>query len=302
MKNLFFSKESIGETSFNFLNIVGMVIVSFLTLYPFWYALILSFNDGFDALKAPIFFWPRVFTFENYSFIVSTPRIQLAFFNTVTRTTLGTLMHLAFTGVVAYGLSKRRIAGRKIYMLFFAITMYFNGGLIPTYLLIKNLGLLDNYLVYLIPMMWNFFHGILFMAFYETIPDALEDSAHIDGAGNLRIFIQIIVPVSAPIFATVAVFTGVAHWNAWFDTIIYTSSPRLITLQSIMSRMIAEIASMKEMSEMMESGGSFAGSLNVTPVTVRAATLIVTTFPIIVIYPFLQKYFVKGIMIGAVKG
>jgi putative aldouronate transport system permease protein len=294
-------KKLDGNAIFEIINSTIMLIIMFTTLYPFWYCIILSFNDGIDTLRGPLYFWPRLFTTTNYVFILNSSRIQIAFMNSVLRTVFGTLLHLLFTGIVAYGLSKKHLVGRRAAMLFFIFTMYFSGGLIPVYLLIKGLGLIDKFIVYIIPGMWSVYNAILFMSYYESIPVSLEESAVIDGASKFQIFGKIIIPTSLPIFATVAVFVGVSQWNSWFDTVIYTSSDRLITLQSIMSKMIEEAEALQELNKEMASSGSVTQIETIKPITVRAATLVVTTFPIAVVYPFLQKYFVKGIMIGSIK-
>ncbi len=291
-----------GEKIFNIINVILMLIVGFVTLYPFWYCVVLSFNDGVDAMTAPIFWWPRKWTFENYQFILSNSRTISAFFVSVLRTVIGVVVHVLFTGIVAYGLSKRWLMGRRFYMIIFVITMYFGGGLIPYYLLIRDLGLIDNFLVYIIPLMFSFYDAILIMSYYDSIPVALEEAARIDGAGHFRIFIRIIFPASMPIFATIALFHGVAQWNSWFDTVIYTKSDKLMTLQAIMMKMIKSAEALQEMNEQLAASGAADGFVTIKPVTVRVATMVFTTLPITLVYPFLQKYFVKGIMIGSVKG
>ena len=288
---------------FDYINIIFMLFVAFATLYPFYYCFVISFNDGIDALIPGIYFWPRKFTLENYRFVFSTKLLLTAFRNSVLRTVIGTILHVIITSAAAYALSKRDLFGRKAYMILFIITMYFSGGLIPTYLVFKKIGLTDNFLVYLLPLAWSYFNALLFMAYYDSIPDSLEESALIDGANQIYIFIRIIFPVSMPIIATIALFIGVNQWNSWMDTMIYTSNPQLETLQNLLIKIIKEAEYMiKIMQEAMQKGGGGSvGSMPVTPFTIRVATMIVTTFPIVIAYPFLQKYFIKGIMLGAVK-
>ncbi|MBE6884642.1 MAG: carbohydrate ABC transporter permease [Ruminococcaceae bacterium] len=288
---------------FPVINGIIMSLILLTTLYPFWYCIVISFNDGTDALKGGFYLFPRIFTWENYEFIFQNSRLLTGFRNSVLRTVSGTLLHIGFTGIVAYGLSKKQLHFRKAYMFFILLTMYFSGGMIPQYLLIKNLGMLDNFLVYIIPTMFGVYNAILFISYYESIPESLEESATIDGAGKFVIFFRIIIPCSIPIFATIALFQIVSQWNSWFDTVIYTRSDTLVTLQSIMAKMVAEADAAKEMNEMVASGGgSSKAFVTIKPVTIRVATMIVTTFPITVAYPFLQKYFIKGIMLGSVKG
>ncbi len=295
--------ENTRDRIFNVINVLLMFIVAAVTLYPFWYCIVISFNEGVDAMKGGIYLWPRKWSVENYEFILTSSRTLRAILNSVLRTVIGTLLHIAFTGVAAYGLSKRWIWGRRVYMVIFVITMYFGGGLIPYYMLLRDLKLLDNFLVYVIPSMWSFYDAILFMSYYASIPESLEDAARIDGAGALRIFKDIILPGSVPIFATVALFQGVAQWGAWFDTAIYTKSDNLVTLQSIMTQMIRSAEAAQEMNKQLaEAGVTQNAFATIKPVTIRVATMVFTTFPIAVLYPFLQKYFIKGIMLGSVKG
>ncbi len=281
-----------------------MITVLVIMLYPFWYCIIVSFNDANDFLKGPLYLWPRKFTLENYSFVINSSQMLVAVRNSVLRTVLGTVGHCIITGAAAYGLSKRDLVFRKFYTTFFVITMYFGGGLIPTYLLLRDIGLLDNFLVYIIPALWSFYNAILFMAYYESIPDSLEESARIDGASTVTIYFRIIFPASLPIFATVALYCIVGQWNSWMDTMLYTKSENLVTLQSMMGRMVQLAENMKKMAEQLAKGGEGSASsfMNVSPITVRVATMVITTFPIVIVYPFFQKYFVKGIMLGAVKG
>ncbi|MBE6883829.1 MAG: carbohydrate ABC transporter permease [Ruminococcaceae bacterium] len=291
-----------SEKVFNVCNVILMLIIGFVTLYPFWYCVVVSFNEGLDATVAPLFFWPRKWSLENFEFILTNKRTLSGFGVSVARTVIGTITHVLFTGVVAYGLSKRWIMGRKIYMLIFTFTMYFGGGMIPVYLNIQRLGLIDNFLVYIIPGLFSVYDSILIMSYYDSIPGALEEAALIDGAGHLKIFLKIIIPASMPIFATIALFNGVGQWNAYMDTVIYTRSDSLITLQAIMTKMINSAEALQELNEQMAANGAVDGFQTIKPITVRMATMIFTVLPITLVYPFLQKYFVKGIMIGSVKG
>ena len=211
---------------------------------------------------------------------------------------MGTAINVVLTVCAAFALSKKTLPGRNLFTFLFTFTMLFSGGMIPNYLLMKNLGLLNNFLVYIIPSMWGFYNAILFMSFYDSIPESLEEAATIDGAGKFQIYLRIILPASMPIVATIIIFQGVNQWNSWLDTLIYTKSSSLVTLQSIMARMTEEMEYLQNMSEKM---GASATQVTIKPATIRVATLVLTTFPITVIYPFFQKYFVGGIMLGAVK-
>lgn len=299
--NLHFSATT-SDKIFDVFNTILMILIAIITLYPFWYCIVLSLNEGIDAMKSPLYLFPRAFTLENYRFILTNNRTMHSALISVLRTVIGTLLHVTFTGIVSYGLSKRWIMGRKVYMMVFIFTMYFSGGLIPYYLLMRDLHLLDNFLIYVIPTMFSFYHSILMMVYYDSIPAALEESARIDGASHFRIFASIIVPSSIPIFATIALYAGVSQWNSWFDTLIYTRSDKLLTLQAIMAKMINAAEALKELNEQMAASGAVEGFSTISPITVRVATMVFTTVPITLVYPFLQKYFVKGILLGAVKG
>ena len=286
---------------FDYLNVIFMIFIIVVTLYPFYYCFVLSFNDGTDALKPGIYFWPRVFSLENYKFILQNNQLLFAFRNSVIRTIIGTLLAVAFTSAGAYSLSKKNLNGRRAYMVFFIVTMYFSGGMIPTYMVYKYYGLIDNFLVYLLPTTWSYYNALLCMAYYDSIPDSVEESALIDGANPIYIFFKIIIPISAPIIATIALFVGVAQWNSWFDTMIYTSKPQLQTLQNLLMLVTREADNLIKMSQKQaEVGGMVV--FKVSPITIRVATMIITSFPIVIVYPFVQKYFIKGIMLGSVKG
>lgn len=290
-----------GKTVFDYLNILTMLLVIILMAYPFYYCFILSFNDGKDALFPGIYFWPRKFSWENYAFILSNSQLLIAFRNSILRTSIGTFVAVILTAAGAYALTKKNLIGRRFYKYFFIATMYFSGGMIPIYLVYKSLGLIDNFLVYILPPAWSYYNALLCMAYFDSLPESLEESALTDGASQIYIFFKIIIPVSTPIIATIALFIGVWHWNYWFDTMIYTTRPQLQTLQNLLMIVIREAENLIKLSQDAASVGAVS-LFNITPVTVRVATMIITTFPIIIVYPFVQKYFVKGIMLGAVKG
>lgn len=296
-------KRTLGDWTFDSINTLLMVGIIVIMLYPFWYCIIVSFNDPQDYFKGPLFLWPRVFSLENYKLVLQGNQFAVAAINSIARTVLGTILHCVVTGIAAYGLSKRHIMFRKFYTRFFVFTMFFGGGLIPTYLLIRGLGLLDNFLVYIIPGAFSFYNAILFMSFYESIPPSLEESALMDGANMTTVFFKIILPVSKPIFATVALYSIIGQWNAWMDTMLYTKSDSLVTLQAILMRLLKAAENLQELLSTLIGIGSEAADIasKITPVAVRLATMVLTTFPIVVVYPFFQKYFVKGIMLGSIK-
>ncbi len=278
-----------------------MAGVFFATVYPFYYCLVISFNMGTDAVRGGIFLFPRAFTVENYLRVFSSPDILSGFGVSALRTAVGTVVSVLFTGLFAFSLAHKQLKFRRVYMTMLLISMYFSGGIVPYFLLIRSLGLYNSFLVYIIPGLLGAFNVIIMISFFQSIPDSLEEAARIDGANDLSIFFRIIVPVSMPIIATVALFNGVGHWNNWFDTAYFTRNKGLRTL----SYMLIEIIQRSQLSSMTGSGEnwSFSGSSqSFTAETIRMATMVVVVLPIVCVYPFLQKYFVKGIMLGSVKG
>lgn len=284
-----------GEMVFDWANNIFMLLICFITLYPIWYILINSFNEGSDAMLGGIFWWPREFTTENYQAVFANAGLMKSFGVTIARTFIGTVTNVLFTAMVAYPLSKEHLMGRKFYITMGTITMFFSGGLIPGFLLFKNLGLLDSFAVYIIPSLFNFFNLIIFVNFFKEIPSALEESASIDGANDILIFLRIILPLSKPVLATIALFTGVYHWNDYFSGVIYINNPDLQPVQTFLYRIVAESGS----TQMMAAATNVVKTT--TSLSIKLSTMVITTFPIICVYPFLQKYFVKGMLIGAVK-
>jgi len=285
---------------FDVFNTVFMLIIIIVTLYPFWYCLIGSLNEGYDYIKGGVFLLPRAFSWENYRIVLREERLITAYRVTIFRTVIGTVTHLIFTAVFAYGITRKYLLGRSIYLKYAMFTMYFGGGLIPTYLLYINLNLINSFWVYIIPSLFSFYHVIILQSFFKTIPEALNESAMIDGAGEYRIFFSIIVPLSKPVMAAIALFTGVGHWNAYFDSMVFTTSTSLQTVQVYLMRIIREVEFAAKMAA--ESADLIPGLRRPNAETIKLATMIVATAPILAIYPFLQKYFVKGIMMGSIKG
>ncbi|MDR1126696.1 MAG: carbohydrate ABC transporter permease [Treponema sp.] len=287
-------RNNIGEWIIIFL----MLVLCFITLYPIWYTLILSFNDSQDTMMGGIYWLPRKFTLESYRTVFVDRAILKAFNVTIWRTGIGTVASVFFTSMVAYAFSKKHLAGRKFYLIMGTITMFFGGGLIPYFILLRSIGLYDTFLVYIIPALFNFYNLIIFMSFFREIPAALEESAKIEGANDFLIFVRIILPVSAPVLATIALFNGVYHWNDYFAGVMYISNPDLQPIQTFLYRIIASVSMTKSIVGMPVG----AAAQQVSSQSVKLATMVTTTAPIICIYPFLQRYFVKGIMIGSIKG
>ena len=284
--------------------VLAFVVVA--TVYPFWNTIAISFNDGLDSLTGGIKLLPRKWTLQNYTNLFQTPRIFQAGIISVTRTVLQTVLSVFCTCILAYSLSRKEFVLRKPLTTILVISMYVNAGLIPGYMLIKNLHLLGKYSVYIIPCLVDIFNFILVRTYINGLPDSFVESARIDGANEFRIFLQIIMPLIVPSVAMVSLFTAVGAWNSWFDTYLYCSNkPRLHSLQYVLMSFLQ--ASQNQSSNANDAGAmalaasSGASTSMVTPISIRSSITVVATLPILVVYPFVQKYFVVGMTIGGVK-
>ena len=285
---------------------ITMACVVIVTLYPFLNALAISFNHSDDTTKGGVTIFPRAFTYKNYELILQNSRIYKAYFITVARTLIGALTGLYMTGALAFSLAHSQLYNRKIYLAFCLIPMYFGGGLIPFYLLIKQIGLINSFWVYIIPGMVGLWNMLIMRTYFQGLPQALEESAMIDGANYFGVFFRIVIPISAPIMATIALFIGVSQWNAWFDAAMFiTSNQDVKPMQSVLLSIISEASFAEKLaaagrSSTMATHLGKGKETNVRSVTM--ATMIITIVPVICVYPFLQKYFEKGVMVGSIKG
>jgi putative aldouronate transport system permease protein len=275
-----------------------LTLVFFVTAYPFYLSLVLSFNGGLDAARGGIYFLPREFTLQNYRSFFTDEKWIRSFFVTSTRTVVGTVVTTLFTAMTAYGLSREKLLGRKVYMGIAIFCLYFSGGLIPYYMTLNALGLLNTFFVYIIPQGLNLFYAIVAISFFQGLPKELHESASIDGGGESLIFFRIILPVSKPLLATIAIFTGVGHWSSWFDSAFFVQNRNLRTLGYLLMEVINRSNTTgSAMSQAMASANAV-----VTPLAIQVTAMVITVFPIMVIYPFLQKYFITGLTLGSVKG
>jgi putative aldouronate transport system permease protein len=289
-------RKNASDRAFDVFNVVFMLVICFVTLYPIWYVLINSLNTGFDSAQGGMYWFPRKFTLDNFKEVFRDSEIITAFAVSIARTVVATALHVFFTAMVAYAFLKRELLGRKLYMTMGVITMFFSGGLIPTFIVIKTLGMYDQFSVYLFPTMFSFFDLIIFQAFYRSIPEALEESAKIDGANSFTIFVRIIMPVSKAVLATIVLFNGVFNWNDYFMGMIYTNNQNLHPIQTYLYKMIVTSESSKaSLLSVSISQSTF------TSTSLQMATMFVTTLPVVCVYPFLQKHFVKGMLLGSVK-
>ena len=279
---------------------VFMLFVIVVTLFPFLNILAKSFNDPIDTVKGGIHIIPRVFTIDNYiSLFEGGSNLPAAFRMSILRTVLGTLTGLFCCALFAFPLSRSDFVFRRSFTIILVITMYIGGGLIPDFLLIRNLGLINNFWVYIIPWLINAFNVIVIRAYMDTIPISLQESAKIDGANDFKIFYKIILPLCKPVLATIALFIAVAQWNSWFDTYLYArNSNVLTTLQFELMKVLDNASAMGAQVDIYSVGLRQAKR---NPEALKMAITIIATVPILVVYPFLQRYFVSGITLGAVK-
>lgn len=290
-------KTSVWDKVFVLCNTVFMVAFVIITLYPVLNTLAISFNDGTDALRGGIYLIPRKFTLKNYITVLQKQNLMTGAYITVARTVIGTLLALVANAILAFIVSRKRFLFKKQLSLFWVVTMYVNGGMIPTFLVYKGLGLTNSFWVYVIPGMISAFNMLVIRTYMNGIPDSLEESAQLDGAGYMTVFWKIISPLCKPVYATVALFVAVGQWNSWFDAMLYNRmSANLTTLQYELMKLLSSVTNQGNSVEAMKNA---AGA--VTPTSVRAAATILTMLPIICLYPFLQRYFVTGLTIGGVK-
>lgn len=288
---------------FHTFNTIFMLILVVVTLYPFLNTIAVSLNVGSDTIRGGIYLWPREWTLQNYKAVFVSGTIYNAFWVSVARTVLSTVLNIFLTTMLAYTLSRREYVFRKPITLIFILTMYFSAGLIPGYFLIKDLHLLNSFWVYIIPSMLSAFNMIVIRTYIGTLPESLIESARIDGAGDFKIFIQIIFPLCKPVLATIALFVAVGAWNSWFDAFLYTSSRQeLSTLQYELMKLLSSTMNSNSNPSVANGAGATKDSISmVTPLSIRAAVTVVAAVPILLVYPFLQKYFVVGLNVGSVK-
>ena len=275
-------------------NAALMVFLCLAVLLPFWFLLVQSL-DNVSRLSGGLYLWPQEFTLKYYRKVLSSKYIWLGYMNTLYRVGFGTLLSLFCTSMGAYAISKKYFPHRTFWTFFMLFTMFFGGGLIPTFLWYRTLGFIDNRLVYILPGMVGVYNLVMIRNFISTIPGEMEESARQDGANDFQIYLHIILPMSKPILATVGLWLIVGNWNAWFDCLVYMRSGSKQVLQVVLRRILNEGSN-----EMLE--GANVEDMAVSPEMLKAATIFVSTIPVLLIYPFLQKYFVKGIYVGSLKG
>lgn len=289
-------KKSVGERVFTVLNCIFMLVFIFITVYPIWYVLVASFSDS-NALigNMSLLFKPVNFTLDAYKMMIKNPMILVGYKNTLIILVIAVTLNMFLTALGAYFMSRKNVMFKKPITLLIIFTMYFSGGLIPVYLNVKSLGLLDTYASLILPVAINTFNLIIMRTAFASIPESLEESARLDGAGHFRLLFQIILPLSKATVAVILLYYAVEHWNSWFNAMIYLNDRNKFPLQLVLQEILIQNDT-SSMTQMVSAGDSSS-----VGETVKYAVIIVSSLPIFCIYPFIQKYFEKGVMIGAVK-
>lgn len=275
-----------------------LFLVLVATFYPFYYTFVLSFNDSVDTMKGGIYLFPRKLTLENYKYFFKDDNLINALWISVARTLLGTITGVIFTCSVAYALSFKKLLFKKFYMVLIIVSMYFSGGLIPYFFTLRQLGLINKFAVYIIPSLFNSFFAIICISFFKDLPYSLYESGKIDGASDLRIYTKIMLPISKPLLATIGLFTAVKQWNSWMDVVFFVQDKSLRTLSYIM----IELINASQAPAQVSAQTAQAMSMSIPPFTLQITAMIIAVTPITLVYPFVQKYFIQGLTLGAVKG
>lgn len=289
-------RKTFGEKVSDAIIVLINCLVIIITLYPFIYVISMSISDPVHAMRQEVFFLPKGFSTGAYEMVFENPDIWISYYNTLWYTVVGTVLNIIFTVLAAYPSSRKDFFARNYIMVFIAFTMFFSGGLIPTYMIVNGMGLYNTRWAIILPGLVGAFYIIMARTFFETIPDSLQESAKIDGANELKILTKIMLPLSKPILAVLVLFYAVGHWNSYFSALIYLSDAKLQPIQLYLYKILV-----KQQESLMEGITDQYARASIG-MQVKYAAIMVTILPIIFIYPFLQKYFVKGVMIGAVKG
>lgn len=290
-------KRSLASVVFDTFNVVFLFILMLLTAYPVYYVVIASVSNPILVYQgSKLLIWPRAFSMETYRLVMDYPALWMGYANTLLYVAAGVMLSLALTICGAYGLSRPNLPGKKILTFLIAFTMYFSGGMIPSFLLVHSIGLYDTRWAMIIPGAMSTFNLIIMLTYFRGIPESLEESAKIDGASEYRIMVQIFIPLCVPVIAVIALYYAVAKWNSYFQAVLYLRSRKYYPLQLILREILIQ-----NDQTMLSGEGAYAG-MEAYAQNVKYASIVVSTIPILMVYPFIQKYFVKGIMIGAIKG
>ena len=295
--------STVSERLFTIMNYILLVLFALVILIPFWYITVIAFNEGMDTARGGVYFWPRAFTWDNFIAVFADPLIVRCFANSFLRIAILTPLHLLVVGMAAWAISRKNLVGRKFFVAMFVLSMYVNPGLIPFYLTLAQYRLINNFLVYILPWLFSGWELMILMVAIRQIPESLVESAYLDGANDLLLFFKVAVPLTKATLATLALFNAVWAWGDWFTGAYYIRSHTKWTIATYLQMVLQRGASIQVRSaaEAMAMAQSAAHRVTITEVSLRAATLLVTIAPIACIYPFLQKYFIHGVMVGSLK-
>ena len=295
-------KSKIYDRLFDFVIYFILIVIMIITIYPFLNVVAISFNDSLDTIRGGVHIWPREFTLENYKEIFKYNNLVTGFINSTLRTVIGTILGVISAAMLGYVISRRDFQARNLFSKLLVITLYVSGGLIPSFMLMRHLGLINTFWVYIIPGIVNAFNVILVRSYIDGLPYSLQESAKIDGANDFVIFLKIILPLCKPVLATVALFVAVGHWNNWFDTYLYNSmNENLTTLQYELTKIMQNVTMGSNNPNAWRTATGEEVARMVSPESIKMAVSVVTMVPILLVYPFVQKYFIKGMSLGAVK-
>ena len=294
-------KKSTSYKVFTVFNTIFMCLLGVIMIYPYLNQLAIAFNESADTALGGIYLLPRKLTFQNFGTILTNPRVGTAAVVSVLKTVINTVLALLVTFSAAYALSRKNLKGRAIITKLYAVTMYLSAGVVPTYILYRHLGLINNFWVYILPYTFSFYNMVIMRSFIQQLPASLEEAALIDGANELTIMMKVVIPLSKPVLATVALWVAVGQWNEYTTTLYYITDRSLYSLQYLMMSILKQNETLRQAALDAAMGASEKTAQQPASESIKAAMMIVTTVPIICLYPFLQKYFVKGVTLGAVK-
>lgn len=294
-------KSTFEEKCIHAISVIIVVFVAIVTLYPYINQIAIALNDALDTSRGGVTIYPRKFTLENFKTILTNLAIYKGAIISVTRVVIGGLLAFSVTFSAGYALSRSKLKGRKFFTWYLCIPMYISAGLIPSYFLLRELHLINNYFVYILPTCFSFYNMIIIRSFIQDLPASIEESALLDGANEIYVMFKIILPISMPVVATICLWLAVGYWNDWTTTLYYVTNPNLYPLQYVMMQIIKQSEIVQQMQTELSVSSVDGNSVRVTTESLQSAVLIVSTLPIIMLYPFVQKYFVKGVTLGAVK-
>lgn len=291
-------KGTLGDRISGVVITVVLLIYVFTTIYPFWHVLMYSISDSKAAMTGGLFFLPRDFSLVSYKMLIQTKAIFNAFFNSLAKTVVGTALGITLSALTAYPLSRENFKGKGLFTSILFFTMLFSGGMIPLYIQVKDLGLIDNFGALVLPGAMSVYNTFILRNYFESIPASLEESAVLDGANHLQIFSKVIIPLSMPVLAAVTMFYLVDNWNSYIDGVLYINTNKLQILQVYLRTLLGSAGAKGALGDL----GNLSEASKITEDTMKMTTIAVSVIPVLIVYPFLQKYYTKGIMIGAVKG